>query len=147
MIILEIVKAILHYALGLRLPLRLPKRKKNPTDSRFYPIHRPYNTIRLITGTANAIERELNVSRISYITLAFARVLLVFSSRFAPLGHVLLMLGRVLLALGRVLLVFFSRWVKSMTFSGHVQKVLLQGRVSQIFSSCSSLNFIKFSAM
>ena len=104
MIILEIVKAILHYALGLRLPLRLPKRKKNPTDSRFYPIHRPYNTMRLITGTANAIERELNVSRISYITLAFARVMLVFSSRFAPFGQVLLMLGRVLLILGRVLL-------------------------------------------
>ena len=30
-----------------------------------------------------------------------------------------------------------------MTFSGHVQKVLLQGSMSQIFSSCPSLNFIK----
>ena len=65
----ESFKAILHHALGLRFG----------------------------HGTENAIEKEPNASRIGYITLAFACVLLALCLRFAC---VLLALGCVLLALG-----------------------------------------------
>ena len=47
---------------------------------------RPYYTMHwicvLVTGTENAIEKEPNASHIGYITLAFARILLAFCSRW-----------------------------------------------------------------